>query len=862
MHRLRRAFVAAVSVSTALGASVAVAHADAASVLYVNNAASANCSDTDTGAGSAATPFCTIQAAADAAVAGDTVDIAAGTYRGAVDVTSSGTAAAPIVFQMTSGSVSIMNTTGPALSFSGASYIEVEGSVGVGEAENQHFNIWGVAVNASSHITLDSIMATGPGKGVEVTGASSDVTVTRSVLYGQTGGILVAPGSSGDVISTNEVVSGPFGISVEGAADTVITSNTVLGSNAPTGLIEVSANSTGTSIENNIVELTELLAGPSYEVSVDSTSTAGTTEDYNVVSPTSSSGEESAYSWAGVDYPSQSEFTAATGQGKHDSLNGPQFDPAPYTNTITAPQTNSANSAAPGMLGTDLYGYPCTIDPVVPVTGAGSPAYCARGAVQQAYTTTVNAAATATGALSVNLNSTMSQTSLVEHTPITIRSAPTPAVSYVVNWGDGTTSAPTQGSGTDPATALTHTYAKIGTYTITDTAELTDGTTAVTTSTFTTAGSTYTPFGPTRVLDTRKGTGAPVAKVAAGKSINVELAGADGLPADVTAVALNLTVTDASGHGYLAAVPAGDGVSTSNLNYSAGQTVANSVIVPVVNGSISIYNEATGSADVIADVSGYFTQGTGDGYATVPLKRILDTRSGTGAPKAKVAGNSGIPVTIAGADSIPAGVTAVAVHLTVTDTTGGGWIAAEADGAGVPGTSSLNYGKGQTISNTVIVPVAGNGKIELYNGGATAVDLLADVSGYLSATAPDAYMPVDPTRVWDTRQLSGWTLSGGSSEPAWLEGDNGSATSELFPSGATLVANTTVTNARGSGYLSVYPSGASRPATSNVNFGTGQTIANLAILDTTGPSQEVDVYNGATGSVDVIFDVFGYFASN
>lgn len=67
---------------------------------------------------------------------------------------------------------------------------------------------------------------------------------------------------------------------------------------------------------------------------------------------------------------------------------------------------------------------------------------------------------------------------------------------------------------------------------------------------------------------------------------------------------------------------------------------------------------------------------------------------------------------------------------------------------------------------------------------------------------------------------------------------------------------------QGRGNLSVYPSGASRPTTSNANFGTRQTVANLAILSTTGPYQEVAVYNGSTGSADVIFDAFGYFASN
>jgi hypothetical protein len=864
MYRLRRAVVAAVSVSTAFSASLAVAHADVVSVLYVNNAAAANCSDTGAGAGSAATPFCTIQAAANAAVAGDTVDIATGnTYKGAVDITSSGTASAPILFQTNGpGSVDIVDTTGqtgPALAFTGASYVEFEGSTGTGVNNDHRIVVRDVAVNDSSHITLDSVTSQGPGEAVEITGTSADVAITHDVLYGLSGGVLITSGGSGDVISTNEIVSEKQGgVVVEGAANTVIASNTIWGSAGSAGLIALSANSTGASIENNVLDLSVQPAEDGYEIAVDPTSVTGTTEDYNVVSPESAP----EYSWADVAYGSQSTFATASGQGKHDLLDSPRFDSAPYTNVDYAPQINSANSAAPGMLGTDLYGYPCTADPVVPVTGAGSPAYCARGAVQQQYTTTVDATATAMGALSVDLGSSVSQTSVIENTPITIQSWPTPAVSYVVNWGDGMTSASTPGSTTETVTPLTRTYAKIGTYTITDTAELTDGTTAVTTSTFTTAGSAYTPFGPTRVLDTRKGLGAPKAKVAAGKSIDVKLAGVDGIPADATAVALNLTVTDTAGSGYLAVVPAGDGVSTSNLNYGAGQTVANSVIVPVVNGSISIYNEATGSADVIADISGYFTQSAGDGYATVPLKRILDTRGGTGAAKAKIAGNSGIPVTIAGVDSIPAGVTAVAVHLTVTDTTGGGWIAAEAYGAGIPGTSSLNYGRGQTISNTVVVPVAANGKIELYNGGASAVDLLADVSGYLSATAPDAYVPVTPTRVWDTRQMSGWTLSADWAEQAFLDGENGDEVPSPYPANATMVANTTVTNAKGGGYLSVYPGGASRPATSNVNFGSGQTVANLAILSTTGPYQELDVYNGATGSVDVIFDVFGYFANN
>ncbi|MBT2539283.1 N-acetylmuramoyl-L-alanine amidase [Streptomyces sp. ISL-44] len=46
--------------------------------------------------------------------------------------------------------------------------------------------------------------------------------------------------------------------------------------------------------------------------------------------------------------------------------------------------------------------------------------------------------------------------------------------------------------------------------------------------------------------------------------------------------------------------------SASNLNFTAGLTIPNLVVVPVVNGKVSFYNNA-GSVDLIADVAGYYT---------------------------------------------------------------------------------------------------------------------------------------------------------------------------------------------------------------------------------------------------------------
>lgn len=71
----------------------AVAAADPATTLYVNNTSGANCSDS--GAGTQTQPYCTVQAAADVVNPGQTVDIT-GNYYEPVTITRSGTAAQPL----------------------------------------------------------------------------------------------------------------------------------------------------------------------------------------------------------------------------------------------------------------------------------------------------------------------------------------------------------------------------------------------------------------------------------------------------------------------------------------------------------------------------------------------------------------------------------------------------------------------------------------------------------------------------------------------------------------------------------------------------------------------------------------------
>ena len=87
------------------------------------------------------------------------------------------------------------------------------------------------------------------------------------------------------------------------------------------------------------------------------------------------------------------------------------------------------------------------------------------------------------------------------------------------------------------------------------------------------------------------------------------LAGRAGVPANgATAVVLNLTVTETSTPSHLTVWPAGQPQPTaSNVNFVAGQTVANLVVVKLgAGGAVSIANNA-GTTQVVADVAGWIT---------------------------------------------------------------------------------------------------------------------------------------------------------------------------------------------------------------------------------------------------------------
>ncbi|MFC1439091.1 hypothetical protein ABUW04_12555 [Streptacidiphilus sp. N1-10] len=247
-----------------------------------------------------------------------------------------------------------------------------------------------------------------------------------------------------------------------------------------------------------------------------------------------------------------------------------------------------------------------------------------------------------------------------------------------------------------------------------------------------TAASGYTPVGPTRLVDTRKGTGATKAQIPAKGSIAVQIAGKAGVPSGVTAVALNVTATNDKSGGYLTTYPDGSTPPTaSNVNFSANETVANAVVVPVgADGKIRIANGPGLGVDAVVDVAGYYSAGSTSAFLPTDPTRVEDSR--TDKQPMAAYGGIGLQLEKNGTEALP---TALVYNATVPVATGPGYLAVTPEPTtaptSLPSVSTLNFVKNQTVPNLVqATPGATTGAIDFWNVSATPNHLVVDLFGY------------------------------------------------------------------------------------------------------------------------------------
>jgi hypothetical protein len=157
------------------------------------------------------------------------------------------------------------------------------------------------------------------------------------------------------------------------------------------------------------------------------------------------------------------------------------------------------------------------------------------------------------------------------------------------------------------------------------------------TSNFATRGGRVVTRTPSRLLDTRNGTGvAAPGPVAGGSLIRLPIRGADGVEptvvdaipndANVVGVILNIAAVNnlpGSQGTFISALPddPSSTPSTANVNVGQGRTKSNTIMVPVgADGAIRLYNR-NGSAHIVADAIGY-----------VLANQNVDTRAGRVVP--------------------------------------------------------------------------------------------------------------------------------------------------------------------------------------------------------------------------------------
>ena len=120
----------------------------------------------------------------------------------------------------------------------------------------------------------------------------------------------------------------------------------------------------------------------------------------------------------------------------------------------------------------------------------------------------------------------------------------------------------------------------------------------------------FFPITPCRIADTRNPNGlngGPILQP--GVTRDFQVRGRCGVPTTAKAAALNVTITNPSGHSWITIWPSGTplpGIST--INFAAGDPpTANGAITPLSTNSLdlSVLN-ANGTVHVILDVTGYF----------------------------------------------------------------------------------------------------------------------------------------------------------------------------------------------------------------------------------------------------------------
>ncbi len=347
-------------------------------------------------------------------------------------------------------------------------------------------------------------------------------------------------------------------------------------------------------------------------------------------------------------------------------------------------------------------------------------------------------------------------------------------------------------------------------------------------------------------------------------------------------ITYTFTVTAANTHGSGRPSANSNGVSPAGLPFAPGNvsatdgdqsatvvwTAANGNGLPVtgydvkayVGGTLFSTTPAGGTATSLM-VTG-LTNGTAYTFTVTAINSL-----GAGTPSSHSSA-----VTPAGVPFAPASVTATAGDTTAVVT----WTAANGNGAVLTayritvfradGTPQAPIDTDAAATQTTLTGLTNGASYTVSVAGVNRVGTgIAATSAAVvpvAATTPAGYgqyVPLTPARIVDTRSGLGGVsspLGAAATQPFTLTGVGG-----VPETGVSAVAvSVTAITPSSAGYLTVWPTGRTRPQVSQVTFAASTTTASLVVAKL-GTDGQISVYNSA-GTTHVLLDIEGYYTDN
>ena len=323
-----------------------------------------------------------------------------------------------------------------------------------------------------------------------------------------------------------------------------------------------------------------------------------------------------------------------------------------------------------------------------------------------------------------------------------------------------------------------------------------------------------------------------------------------------------LTVVSMSGSGWSCS---GNSCSRSN-SLAAGASYPPITVMTALASTtrLQVTNQ------IVSSGGGAFAVAAGDSAFVTPPPlrfvamrpcRIADTRT-AGGPFGgpQISGGTSRDFVIPdSACGVPATAQAYSLNVAVVPAGSLGYLTLWPSGQPQPLASNLNSLDGRIKSNAVILPAGTAGAIRVFASNST--DVVLDIDGYfVPASDPTAlaFYPLTPCRIADTRKptapLGGPSMPGGQSRTFPVLS---ASTCNIPASAQAYSLNFAVVPAGSLGYLTVWPTGQTKPLVSTLNALTGTITANGAIVPA-GTSGSIDVF--ASDATNLVIDINGYFA--